>query len=812
MIRNYFKIAIRNIWKDKTFSFINILGLALSMSVCLLIISMILGLSKYDRFHENYDRIFRVLSKNENQFNFNATSPMPLRDALVEDYSDVEKVVTFKRGFGGDATYDDTTVPMVGYFCSEELFDVFSFNLEKGNPAIALKAPFSVIMTRDYAKKLFGDEDPLGMVIRFSERGLVLAGIPNKNESTYLGDYTVTGVMDESPGKSHLEFHILASLSTMPILEKQGIASSLAADWKNIDDSYTYALLDADRDEYYLQSVLDNIASLKDEESEENPVVYKAQPLSRVTPGTLYGNPFSYRMPLQAIYFMAALAIIVMVSACFNYTNLSLAKSLKRAKEVGIRKVSGAHRYQILGQFIGESIILSVLSMILAVAILQFLKPGLQALWISHIMKVDMADDMIVYLVFFGFSLLIGIIAGVIPAIYLSSFNPLKVLKNLSGVKLFKKLNLRKALIIVQFSISLFFIITTTLVYFQLKHMLKAEYGFKKENIINIPLHGNDYGKYANAIKDHSRITAVSGSSIVLTTGGTGSQFLKEVDNPLDSVWASQISADTSFISNMGLHIIAGENLRNANPDGIEYGILVNEKLVEKLGFSNPHEIVGESYMLQGMNSPLVIKGVVKDFHFSNLMSDIDPLIVRYQPSDFRFVNAKINPEDIDNTLAFMEKEWKVLNKDHAFEPEYMDHQLEEANAVIGDVGYIIGFISVLAVSIACLGLLGMVIFITQTKIKEIGIRKAHGASNNDMVVQLSRGFLIMLFIAIVITAPLAKVINEAWLMEFAIRVQFGFGILAIGIILMLALGLTTIFSQTIKVARTNPVNALRYE
>jgi len=319
MIHNYLKIAIRSIFKDKAFSIINIIGLAVSMSVCLLIISMILGLSSYDRFHENYDHIYRVLSKYEKQSNYNASSPMPLRNVLIEEYSGIDKVVTFKRGFGGDATYDDTTVPMVGYFCSEELFRVFSFNLDKGNPDHALREPFSVVLTGDYAKKLFGDDDPIGKVIRFNERGLVIAGIPNKNESTYLGDYTVTGVMNELPGNTHLEFHILASLSTLPVLEKQGVANSLANEWKNIDGSYNYLLLDSNRDGAYLQSILDNITDRYSQNVDEDPVIYKAQPLSKITPGTLYGNPFSFRMPLQAIYFMAALALIVMVSACFSF-------------------------------------------------------------------------------------------------------------------------------------------------------------------------------------------------------------------------------------------------------------------------------------------------------------------------------------------------------------------------------------------------------------------------------------------------------------------------------------------------------------
>jgi putative ABC transport system permease protein len=782
------------------------------MSVGLLIISMIIGLSKYDRFHENYDRIYRVLSKRINYTGLQASSPMPIRNTLVEEYAGIEKVVTFKRGFGGDATYEKKSVPMFGFFCSEEFFDVFSFDLISGNPSTALKEPFSVVLTKKSAKKLFGDVDPQGKIIRFSERGLVLAGIPNKNKPTYLGDYTVKGIIDVPPGKTHLEFEILASMSTLPILETQGKESAHREDWKNIDGAYSYVLLDESKDHAYLESLLESISEQKYSQYEDYEVVFAAQPLSKITPGKMYGNPISYRLPITAIYFLAILAVIVIISACFNYTNLSLARSLTRAKEIGIRKVSGAMRYQILFQFIGESILISILSLIFAVGILELLKPAYNSLWITQYFKVSFADDVYIYLIFFSLSVIIGLIAGIIPAAYLSSFKPLKVLRELSSVKVFKKVTLRKILIIAQFAISLFFIITTTLIYYQLNFLVSAEYGFNKENIINIPLHGNEYRVIAHAIKDHSGIQGVSGSSVVLATGGTTSTVLKEIDNPDDSLGVSQMSADLNFIENFQLKLIAGSGFPdNVSSDDEQY-LLVNETATKKLGYDNVHEIIGQAYMTKESNKPLTVVGVLEDFHYSNLMDDISPFIIRYIPDDFRFVNIQFDPIHQDEVLSFLEKEWKMIDSDHAFEPEFMDAQLAESNAFISDIGYVIGFISIIAVTIASLGLLGMVIFVTETKVKEMGIRKVHGASTRDIIVQLSKGFVIMLIIAIVIATPLAKVANDAWLIQFAVRVNFNIEILVVGILIMSVLGLSTILSQTMRTARTNPSDILRYE
>jgi len=812
MICNYLKIAFRNLIKNKSFSLINIFGLSLSMSVCLLIISIIAGLRQYDRFHTNYDHIFRVLSKNSNQSTYSASAPMPVRNTLMKEYAGIRNVVTFKKGFGGDASFENTTVPLFGYFCSEELFDVFSFKLLKGNPETALRDPFSVILTQKSAKKLFGTQDPFGKIIRFSERGLVVAGIPNKNKPTFLGDYTVTGILSGPDGNTHLEFDILASLSTLPLLELQGKEKDLQANWEDLNQCYHYVLLDPSKDEAHLQSVLNEVSNRQAASGKNPSVILQAQPLSKITPGKMYRNPFSYRLPIQVLYFMGLLAMVVILSVCFNYTNLSLAKSLSRAREVGIRKVSGALKHQIIAQFVGESILISVVSLLIAIGILQLLMPAFRSLWFTQYIHVDMAGNLSIYLLFFAFSIIIGIIAGIIPAFYLSSFKPLKVLKDIHGIKIFRKVTLRKTLIITQFAVSLFFIITTLLIHYQLHYLVHSEYGFEKKNIINVPLQGNQYENFANLVRNHSGISGVSGSSMVLATGGTSFNFLKNRNDPNDSTGMSELYADRNFIDNFGLSFIAGSNFPRVPDDESWHYILINQEAVKKLGYADPHDILNETFNVGGTAGPLTVVGVVKDFHYTNLIQEVGPLMIRNDPDKFRFVNIRFYPGNEESVLTYLEQKWKEMDNGHIFESQNMEQQVAESHAIFGDIGYIIGFISVLAISIACLGLLGMVIYITQSKVKEIGIRKVHGASIQNAVWILSKGFLTMLMVAIFIATPLAKMINDLWLQEFAVRVDFGFEILLAGVMIMAVLGFLTIFSQTLKSARRNPVETLRYE
>jgi putative ABC transport system permease protein len=811
MIRNYLNIALRNIQKNKTFSFINIFGLAVSMSVCLLVITMVAGLHEYDRFHENYDHIHRVISKRIKSSNWNATSPFPVGSYLKDEYDGIEDVTTLRNGFGGDAAIGDNAIPVTGFYASESFFNVFSFPLIAGDRDQVLKEPFSVVLTQEAAKKLFGDTNPIGNVITFSDRGLMMFGISTKNVPVDLGEFTVTGIIDEFPANSHFAFEILASASTLPSLISQEKIEDLSNDWTNIWNTYHYVLLNDDRDEAYLNSLLTNIAENQYLDHEKKECVFKAQPLSTITPGKLLNNPVSLRLPIEAVYFLTILAVVLIFSACFNYTNLTVARSLTRAREVGIRKVSGAFKRQIFLQFLSESVVMAVLALIISYGLLQLLKPAFLGLWINKYINISYSSDPLILLIFLAFSVLVGIIAGVIPSFYLSRFKPIKVLKALGSAKMFGNLSLRKSLIVLQFTISLLFILSTTFVYFQLRYLVKAEYGFNKDNILNIQLQGNKYEQFKTEIGAHKGISGVSGSSYLPSTAYSTSFMVWNSEDLNDSLRMEWMQVDGNFIPNFDLKIIAGRNFSTEMSMENINSLIINETAVEKWGFENPHDAIGKHLMLNKEDDAEII-GVVSDFHFKLKMDEIGPLLFRNNPEKFRYANVKVVPGAIEEVDKFLEKKWKGFDKYHSYESRLYDHTLAETHAIFSDISYIVGFIAFLAITIACLGLLGMVTFAAETKTKEIGIRKTMGAEVNNIIVNLSKGYFLLLGIAIILAIPMTWFINDLWLREFAYKIDIGIPHYLIGIGIMVILGILTIGSQTFKAARANPVDALRYE
>jgi len=812
MIRNYIKIALRNILKNKTFSFINIFGLAVGIAVCLLVITMIVGMKEYDRFHRNYDQLYRVISKRTSGGSWNATSPFPIGNYLLENYDGVKDVVSLRSGFGGDAAIEGNAVPVWGYLATDNFFNVFDFPLLAGNPDQVLKEPYSVVLSQDAARKLFGDADPVGKVIRFSDRGLIYLGFSQRNKPVDLGEFIVTGVAGAYPANSHINFEILASMNTVPALEGMEKIDKISDDWTNIWTTYNYVLLDKKQDAVYLNSILSDISDNKYVDLENRACTLMAQPLAEITPGKLLGNPTSLTLPIEAIYFLSILAVVVIFSACFNYTNLTVARSLTRAREVGIRKVAGALKRQIFGQFLSESIIIALVALILAYGFLQFLKPAFLGLWVNKYLNISYSNDPLLIIIFVIFSIVVGIIAGVLPSYYLSRFKPIKVLKNLGGTKFFGNINLRKSLIIIQFTFSLVFILSTIFVYFQLRYMLHADYGFDKENIINIKLQGNDFEQVKAAIGSHSAITGISGSSFLPSMGTRTSYMVWNAEDPTDSLDMERLRVDGNFVPNFGLSVIAGRNFPGAISEKNTNYVLINEKAVEKWGFENPHAAIGKFLNLEKNGNSVEIIGVVNDFQNHLMMEEADPLMLRYNPEEFMYVNVQVVPGAMEEASRYLEERWKGFDKYHTYEARIYDHALAETHALFGDISYIVGFIAFLAVTIACLGLLGMVTFAAETRTKEIGIRKTMGAQVINIIYQLSKGYFVLLAIAIVLAVPMTWLINDLWLREFANKFDLGVQHYLLGIAVMVLLGVLTIGSQTFKAARTNPVDALRYE
>jgi putative ABC transport system permease protein len=800
MLLNYFKTARRNLVKYKTFSAINIFGLSFSMAVCLLIITIINDQLSHDSFHEKGDRIYRVVTEeksNSNRPNFlYATTVMPVAGALKNDYTGTEEVIRITKSLKGDAKVGEEIMRVKGIFADQSFLDVFSFKLKLGNATTALTEPYSVILSEKTAHKFFGDINPIGKTIEIGNKG----------------EYTITGIIKDPPAKSHIKFDLIGSASTIALLEKDDIHYKVVDNWGKCSSAYVYILIEEGIDEGVIQNNLNEIADHHAGELEDRSFKFQLQHLGSITPAPLMSNSFSQTLPMEALLFLAFLALIVILSACFNYTNLSISRALTRGKEVGIRKVSGASRGQVIIQFLSESVFFSLISLAFSLLIFHYLLEAFNQMHIAKEISLNFETNTTTYLWFIGFSVAVGIIAGLSPAIFLSSFKPIKVLKNISGIKLFSKLTLRKSLIVLQFTLSLFFIITTLIISKQTGLLINSEYGFTKENIINIKLQDAKAEQYINEIKKRTDVIQASACSHIPVTGQSFAERLRrQVED--EGTGVQYFNVDQNYIDNLDLSLIAGQNFPvNASSDNEQF-IIINEEAAKKLGFNHASEAIGETILMGRGDSTLVqILGVVKNYNYNMLLSNIKPMVLRYRPKSFQYVQVRIKSEDIEATLVGLEREWKKLDQAHAFDYQFFDEQVESTYGFVKDLQGIIAITAILAIIIASLGLLGMAIYNTESKVKEVGIRKVMGAKVWNIIIHLSKGFLLLIALAIFIATPMAYFANNLWLQEIATRITIGPGIILTGVLILLGLGVITIGSQSMRAAFTNPVDSLKDE
>ncbi len=822
MIFNYLKVGIRNILKHKVFSFINVFGLAAAMSVCMLIILMLADQKSSDRFNTNRENTYRILCDKPDFRNPYATSPFPLAGALKANDPVVKEVTHLVMGVGGDAVYDQQSVEMRGYFADPAFFDIFSFELQNGNREEALRAPNSMVITAEIAHRLFNNANPIGKAVAFTDRGLsIYEGQSVASTSIPWGNYTITGVIADKQYKSHLKFDVLVSASSLQVLIANNEFENLTGDWKNLYRCFTYALVKSGKTEADLNaSLVPLTAPFVTGISELKGLTMTGQRLTAISPGILLGNEPNIVLPRVIYYFLSILALVIMLSACLNYTNLSIARALTRAKEIGIRKVNGARRKNIILQFLSESILTALFALGMAILILLFLRAAFLNLWVNQYLHFDLRGSLSVYAWFGGLALLIGLISGLYPALYLSGFQPVKALRNFSSMRA-GKLGLRKVLSVFQFVVSLIFIISSILIFFRSSHFLIFQYGFDSKNIVNVNLQGNDYRRAMAELSSVTGVEKVSACDYVPVTGRNEGTSLKRAirtgstknapDPQDDYKGMSIIKTDANFVGNLDLKLIAGKNFPADDTAG-RY-ILVNETAVKALGFTYPADIIGQPLLSSGNDSTsLVVAGVVRDFHMNLDHDQIDPLVLQNKPALFKYVNIRLAPGNLRTTMAALDKKWKGIDPVHPFKYQFFDDQLATTSQGFFDIVSILGFMAFVAVTIACLGMLGMATYTTERRIKEVGIRKTLGADNFGIVLLLSKAFIRVLLIAILIAAPLSYIINNLWLRNFPNRVDFGLGTILSGSAVLLLLGLITVGSQTLNAARRNPVGALRME
>jgi putative ABC transport system permease protein len=809
MIGSYVKTSARSLARNKLFSTINIIGLAISMSVGLLLIAFLLDLRSYDKFHKNGERIYRITSKlsfnNEPRNKFASTS-LKAGKLIRERVSGIEEVAILRNDFSQDAKVGDNIIPLKGFWAESSLFRVMTFPFIEGNPDNALKDPYSIVLTESAARKLFGNEGALGKAIKFDSL-----------------EYQVTGVVKDVPFFSHMSFEVLVSLSTAEQLFRH---DKNFEKWTTMWTNYVYLLLPPDADLTSIQSQLNRIADEENLPGEPSTIQLELLPLYKIAIGEDLSNSLGPHMTPTMLWILGALAFVVILSACFNYTNLSVARSMRRFKEIGIRKVIGAAKGQVRRQFLVEAVFISLMALILSFLIFLALREQLINLApeLQRMVKLNLSMPMV--MVFIIFAIVIGVIAGFTPALFLSRVTIINALKNAAAVKVLKQLSLKRGLVVFQYTLTLVFITTTAIGYVQYKNILAFDLGFNTENILNINMQGNRPEAFLKELSEMPEVSALSRSTLITSVGNYWGGYMKYKDSRDSAlVWNNHI--DENYLPLHGHQLLAGTNfISQPTTAEAQSEVIVNQQLLKRfnIGSGDPEKAIGEEveierFQLGKRNAPkveqkLTIVGVMKDFHYGKVDNRIEPVaFMRWTPDLNGQINAKINSTDINATLLKIESAWKKIDRVHPLKAKFYEDQIEEAYTEFSSLVKIIGFLSFLAISIASMGLFGMVVFTTETRLKEISIRKVMGASSGNLVYLLSRGFLMLLSVSALIALPVTYFFfKQVVLTNFPYHTPVGMPELFVGLLGVLLIAFIMIGSQTMKAARSNPAEVLKSE
>jgi putative ABC transport system permease protein len=806
MFKNYFKTAMRSLLRHRFFSAINIFGLAVSMTICMAIMMLVADQMTYDRFNTNRDRIYRINSQiihgdGTVSNNITSTSAHPLGEELRNNYTGIEKVVRIKRGFGNPWIEFDQNVniPLSGYFVDPEFLEIFQYELLYGDAKTALKEPYSVVLTHKAARKLFKEENPVGQTVKVGDKGV----------------YNVTGVLKDTDKKSHIVFEALASMASVKSLETSGVFGKDSENWHNYWQTWTYIMLEEGKTESDIAPYLDKIHK-KFIAPNTNPDVTKAkfqlQPMMNITPGPMRNNPIGPFLPWLFVYFFAGLAGLVMLTSCFNFTNLSIARSLTRAKEIGIRKATGAMRWQIFTQFLSEAVITAFLALVIAIVMVLLLKPIMLQLNFARVMKWDLEANLYVYAAFAVFALVVGILAGLFPAIVLSGFQPVKVLKNIGNVKLFSRMGLRKALLVSQFTLSLIFILSVLVVYNQLRFFIKADLGFQTDNHITVRLNNTKPEILKTELLKNSNVVSVSAASHVPAAGSSYGMGLKKSLDEKDWSNVNYFAVDEDYIRNMKLTLVAGRNFEVTAGESNKNFLIINEEALKTFHYANATEALGQELILDADSAKVQIIGVLKNYNHQLLMEKLEPMALRYNPAEISILQVEYSG-DYAQTGKTIEAAWATVNPTMKVDYKSMKEEIEIIyNIFFGDIVKVVGVVAFLAIMISCLGLLGMATYATETRIKEISIRKVLGSSSGALILLLSKGFIAMLGIAVAIGLPTAFFFNNLWLEMIAYHVTMDWTVMVTGVIVLIFFGIITVGSQTIRATFVKPVENLKSE
>jgi len=797
MISNYALIALRNLRRKKSYAFINVTGLAVGIASCLLIALYIYDELSYDQYHEHKQRIARVT--------YDFTTPdieralamvgPPVGPDLQASFPEVEAAARF---YSRSVLLSNQARPGVQYqednalYADASTFDVFSFKLYRGDPQTALAAPFSIVLTQSTAQRYFENEDPIGQVLLHDGEA-----------------YTVTGLMEDVPRNSHFSFDLLISFSTLEA-QSPDFAQEF---WALV--VHTYILLSDEQDATALEAKLPTYLESQIGESmqlEGHSFRLGLEPLEDIYLYTTHHSSLSTTGNMASLYIFAGIALMILLIACVNFINLSTARALERAREVGVRKVIGAVRSQLATQFFGETLLMIGLASVIAfLLILASLKPF--ALLTGKSFTLAFLLNPLHLGFFLGLAIIIALFAGSYPALVLSRFLPITVLRGSFRTSQ-QGLLLRKGLVVFQFSLSIAFMIGTVIVFSQLDYMRNARLGYEKDELVTIAFHQDArVQQEAEIVKrmflQRTDVTSVSVSGDIPGRGNLHSSINVEANNnEMRSVPWRFMALDYDFIDTYRIELAAGRSFSLAFPADSSQALLINEAAAADLGYQSSAGAIGATFQYGDREG--VVVGVTRDFHLKSLQEAVEPIYMLIEPSRYRYFSIRLNTEDLTRTITELEAEWQALIPHRPFEYTFLNASLDRLYAEEEQFGQTVGLFALLAIFIACMGLLGLASLSTEQRTREIGLRKILGASPATIIWLLTGEFTRLVGIAFILIAPLMYFAAARWLAGFAYHIEIPWLVFVLSGSTALLLAWLTISFQAFRVASSNPLAALR--
>lgn len=817
MLKNYIKIAVRNLWKHKIFSAINILGLALGMACFFLVVLYVRHEYSYDRIHERLDRLYQVNYRAE--FGGDpielARVPPPMGPVLMDYFPEMEQVARlYPRNIS--VTVPETREQFEvedAFFADSTVFQLFSFDFLQGDRVKALQEPFSVVLTDERARSFFGTTDVVGKSLQLVDRE----------------EFRVTGVVREWPDNVHLNFGMLVRYDNMfdlePAANRDAIRQNLNQNWV-ASHSHTYVLLKPGADPSAVNEKFRDFLNRYGMEQFRDKQTFSIYPVKDIHLYSETSLQPSAGANLDYLYLFLAIGLLTLLIACINFVNLSTAGSLGRAREVGVRKVMGAGRGRLIGQFMGESLFTCLVAFLISLILIDLLLP-----YINDLTGVEMTWSPIrnwpLLLLFAAIFVLAGVAAGSYPAFFVSRFKPVNVLKGNTGTAQQPGGALvRKALITLQFVGAIGFIAGTLVVYAQLQYLRNQPMGFQKEQMLSVPVFSQnnmnagfrqgsaDMREKMNALDEAIRrnpnVEAVTQSAQLLGFGAVRRGVWTDKISQNDNIFMGIMPVDYDFAETFDLEVIAGRDFDEAFGTDHQEGFVINETAVRELQYETPEAAVGEPLTVEGKQGKVI--GVIRDFHVTSLRNLIEPVIMEVRPGAFSYFTVRLRNQDLPQTIEYIRTQWREFFPAKAFEYAFLDESLDNLYESESRLASIIGYFAFLTIFISCFGLFGLAALATRQRTKEVGIRKVLGASLTQLIGLLSWDFMILIGLSMLIAIPIAWYLLNRWLEDFAYRVDMPWQLFLAAGLGTLVIAFLTISAQTLRTARRNPVEALRYE